>query len=595
MESVALLEPPVVAPLEETEAYQNLLARAHRKTGAIPADAVVKHVLSVTRDADWPVQREALEALLRRFSFGQKDRLKIASRPAGLFGLYTTRREGSSSRPYNTFLASVEPPRGSCDCPDFLRSSLGLCKHLLAVIEDALSRPRRTREESPPDRSPLAWHPVRALTGPGDWMEQIRWARHDGTGRELERFRRTSAGEWVLRETCADDPRGRLSLVRELAGVLGRHDDPALRALLAAEERRLDQGIRDAEAASGAAQSLRTLHLKLYPYQEEGVQRFLTRGRLLLADDMGLGKTAQAIAACHALWHSGRARRGLLIVPAALKPQWLREWQIFTDVPARVVDGNPADRRKAFESCTKGFLIANYEQLLRDLEVMHAWKPDLVVLDEAQRIKNWATKTAAYVKKLQPPYRLVLTGTPMENRLDELASIMDWVDDFALEPKWRLVPWHTVPVDGKKEIGGARNLDTLRCRLAGSMIRRLWKDVLGQLPARTDSRIPVEMTPEQTEEHDALTPSITRLIFIGKKRPLTQAEFLRLMSLLTTQRIISNGLAQLRFEEVWPEISGLSKPSDSALKGLSSPKLLELRELIAQLVGTQKRKVVVFS
>jgi hypothetical protein len=67
-----------------------------------------------------------------------------------------------------------------------------------------------------------------------------------------------------------------------------------------------------------------------------------------------------------------------------------------------------------------------------------------VVLDEAQRIKNWATKSAAYVKALTPTYRLVLTGTPMENRFDELASIMDFVDDLALEPKWRLVPLHQV-------------------------------------------------------------------------------------------------------------------------------------------------------
>src|SRR6266508_3567851 len=67
------------------------------------------------------------------------------------------------------------------------------------------------------------------------------------------------------------------------------------------------------------------------------VERFLSRGRLLLADDMGLGKTAQAIAACHALWHAGRVRRGLLVVPAALKPQWLREWRLFTDAPAAVI------------------------------------------------------------------------------------------------------------------------------------------------------------------------------------------------------------------------------------------------------------------
>jgi SNF2 family DNA or RNA helicase len=310
---------------------------------------------------------------------------------------------------------------------------------------------------------------------------------------------------------------------------------------------------------------------------------------------MGLGKTVQAIACGHALWHGGHVRRGLLVVPASLKPQWLREWQLFTDVPAAVVEGSPSERRQAFQSCRRGFLIANYEQLVRDLETMHAWNPDLVVLDEAQRLKNWATKTALYVKMLKPPYRLVLTGTPMENRIEELASIVEWVDDFALEPKWRLVPWHTKAVDGKGEIGGVRNLDTLRTRLGPCMVRRVRKEVLAQLPARTDTRIPVEMTPEQMMRHEGLAQPIAQLLAIGRKRPLTQAEFLKLMSLLTAQRIISNGLAQIDFEQVWPQIAPISRPTDAILRGLSSPKLLELRELLSQVVGEQDRKVVVFS
>src|SRR5206468_3672594 len=156
-------------------------------------------------------------------------------------------------------------------------------------------------------------------------------------------------------------------------------------------------------------------------------------------------------------------------------------------------------------------------------------------------------------------------------------------------------PWHTTPVDGKTEVGGARNLDTLRTRLAGCMVRRVRAEVLSQLPARTDTRVPVEMTTEQQEEHDALNMPIAQLLGRARRRPLTQAEFLRLMTLLTTQRIISNGLAQLRFEAIWPDLSRIERPTESTLRGLASPKLLELRELIGQLVLAQARKVVVFS
>jgi len=212
--------------------------------------------------------------------------------------------------------------------------------------------------------------------------------------------------------------------------------EPALHALLKEERARLARQIQTANTRRHLDHALRTLKLSLYRYQRDGVERFLARGRLLLADDMGLGKTAQAIAACHTLWHTGRVRRGLIIVPAALKPQWLREWQLFTDAPAALVEGTPGQRRASFEACRRGFLLANYEQLIRDLDIVREWRPDIVVLDEAQRIKNWATRTALTVKRLDPKYRLVLTGTPMENRLDELASIVEWVDDLALEPKW---------------------------------------------------------------------------------------------------------------------------------------------------------------
>lgn len=588
---------PWAIAITESETYQALLARAHRLTGGVPAERIVRHVLSVTHGGDWPLQRDALEAVLRRFASAHADEIQIVGRPRGrLSGLYATRRRASRARPYRTLLRRMEPLDGSCECADFLRNSLGLCKHLVAVLEHVVSKRRRgdAERESAPEPAPLSWDPVRPLTGPGDWLARIRWV--DGVpGGDLRRcLRRANGNGWTVAVPGA--PPQRLALVERLIGALrGGSGEPALHALLQEERARLARDIEAGSTRKRLHHALRTLKQPLYRYQHEGVERFFVRGRLLLADDMGLGKTAQAIAVCHALWHTGRIRRGLLVVPASLKPQWLREWRLFTDVPADVVEGTPAQRRTAFEACGRGFLLGNYEQLLRDIDVVRDWAPDIVVLDEAQRIKNWATKTALTVKRLNPPYRLVLTGTPLENRLDELASIVEWVDDLALEPKWRLSAWHTTPVDGKGEIGGARNLDTLRTRLATCMVRRVRQEVLSQLPARTDTRIPIEMTTEQMDEHDALNMPIAQILARAKRRLLTQPEFLRLMTLLTTQRIIANGLAQLRFEQIWPDLSRIERPTDSTLRGLASPKILELRELIGQIVLTQGRKVVVFS
>jgi len=595
----------------ESEAYRTLLHLAQRKTGRIPPELLARHVLAVCAEADWPVQRAALEALLRRIGFARRDGLRVAARPprGAVFGLYRTRPRRGAVRPYETMLRRLEPLEASCDCPDFPRSSLGLCKHALAVLDDLAAKPRRlarARRAEPAPPPLLAWDPIRPLLGTGDWLERVRLmpgaGRPGQEGAHLRRARRhfasprgrggsASRGGLPPRSTWQSRPARRLALVDDLLSLAsaGRASaDPALLALLHQERRRL-------EAAGGAgAGALRGLRRRLYPYQREAVTRFLASGHLLLADDMGLGKTIQAVAAAHVLYRAKRVQRGLLIVPASLKSQWQQEWEATSDVPLALVEGTPAQRTHTYRSTERGFLVANYEQVIRDLAAIVEWGPELVVLDEAQRIKNWATKTASFVKRLRPPYRLVLTGTPMENRLEELASIMDWVDDHALEPKWRLVPWHSVFADGSREVVGARHLDTLRARLAPSMLRRVRQEVLDQLPSRTDTLVPVELTEPQRDEHDALIPPIVKLMRCAQRRPLTQAEFLRLMGLLTTQRIIANGMAQYRFLEVWPGLERVP-PAEGLLDGLASPKLAELRALVVALALEQGRKVVVFS
>jgi SNF2 family DNA or RNA helicase len=185
----------------------------------------------------------------------------------------------------------------------------------------------------------------------------------------------------------------------------------------------------------------------------------------------------------------------------------------------------------------------------------------------------------------------------MENRFDELASIMDFVDDLALEPKWRLVPFHTVTQPGDKVdkvVAGARNLDVLRARLSSAMLRRTRSAVLTQLPERTDTRIPVEMTEVQRAAHDELRQPIAELSARAERRALGSGELVRLMQLLTTQRMICNGMTQLRFDVDWPRCEH-TQPSPALLDSLFSPKLSVLRGLIEQLVLEQGRKVVVFS
>ena len=599
--------------VEVREAREVLTDLLRNRLGKIPSELIAEHVLRIDESGEWPLRRAALEAVARRFAYAKRDELRVLARPQGreVVGEYRT-GSGRSKRPYHTRLLGLSPLEASCDCRDFPRASLGLCKHVLVVLDDLARKPRswaKLAQSSPVQRTPrLDWSPLRPLRGGGDWLERVRLhPPADGRGRRSaswlairRKFTRGAAGEWIPKLPGSGDSRKRAALLRAIhdftRGPSGARaaSDPALSARLADELEASERRVKLAAAQRKLGRELDGLARPLFPYQRTGVERFLSTGRMLLADDMGLGKTTQAAAAAQALFRVGLVRRGLLIVPAPLKSQWIHEWQALGDVPIEIVEGGPAERAAAYKRTRRGFLVANYEQVLRDLDEMQAWHPGLVVLDEAQRIKNWATRTAQLVKMLKAPYRLILTGTPMENRLEELASIMDWVDSHALEPKWRLLPWHTESDGDGRGVARARNLDTLRARLEPVLLRRRRTEVLEQLPPRTETTLAVTMTSAQREAHDSLLQPIARLMQASKRRPLTQSEFLRLMTLLATQRVIANGLAQLDFADVWPTLEG-KRPSERRLARLDSPKLLEFREIMRALCVEQGRTVVVFS
>jgi superfamily II DNA or RNA helicase len=642
----------VMSPLgtEQVDETRHVLTGLARGLfGELSPALIADHLAEVTRDADWAVRRAALQALARRYRFAARDELRVCDRPAGgaLLGSYGTSNQlrdekratkKGGRRPYVTALLGFSPLRVSCACADFVRSSLGLCKHGLVVLEtlqregklesepsllaraaavaarpstpdstakpgafnavsssprssDAVSSSSTSSSSSPVIEAVLGWRPQQPLQGSADRLTRLTYELRGRTSPLLE------LRDGVPPAEVLDHPQKRLAWIEALQSKLQTSSlfvEPAVETLLSEERERARGRARERARIDAALASLQQLSRTLYPYQREGVKRFFECGRLLLADDMGLGKTTQAIAACHGLSANGEIARGLVIAPNALKPQWRREWEATTTVRLQLVEGTAKQRMRTYRDTKSGFLLIGYEQLVRDLEGVQAFAPEMVVLDEAQRIKNWATKSAAYVKALSPDYRLVLTGTPMENRLDELASIMDFVDDIALEPKWRLTAYHGVTEEGSSGLRGAKNLDVLRERLSVSMLRRVRADVLAQLPARVDTRVPVELSEIQREAHDELRRPIAELAARGRRRALSPSEFMRLMQLLTKQRMICNGMLQLRFEEEWPRISTLP-PTPSLLEGLFAPKLSALRTLIEQIVVGQRRKAVVFS
>ena len=325
-----------------------------------------------------------------------------------------------------------------------------------------------------------------------------------------------------------------------------------------------------------SAGSLPGIKAKLYPYQVEGVAFLAANGRALLADDMGLGKTLQAISAASWLADHAQAKRILVVCPASLKQQWAREIEKFTHHHTQIIQGSPAARGVQYRQ-GDGFYILNYELVLRDLSVINQTLcPDLIILDEAQRIKNWQTKIATAVKRIESRFAFVLSGTPLENRLEDLYSLMQVVDPNVLGPLWRYhADFHIKDERGK--VLGYRNLSTLRERLQPVMLRRDRRLVSDQLPARIEQRLDLPLTNAQQELHDAALQTAGSLASKAKYRPLTPSESNRMLAALQQARMACNA-------------AGLV---DKETQG--SPKLDELENIVQELCVQSGLKMVVFS
>ena len=132
-----------------SEAFAELRAHVGRKTTTIPMESLVRPVLDCVPAAEWPTRLAAMDALIRRLDFAHRDELRIDSRPEGqrMLGTYIARRNGTSSaRPYRTAILGVDPIEAGCDCPDFVKNSLGVCKHVLTVLEEIHEKPKRLQQ-----------------------------------------------------------------------------------------------------------------------------------------------------------------------------------------------------------------------------------------------------------------------------------------------------------------------------------------------------------------------------------------------------------------------------------------------------------------
>ncbi len=263
----------------------------------------------------------------------------------------------------------------------------------------------------------------------------------------------------------------------------------------------------------------------------------------------------------------------LVICPASLKSQWRSEIHRFCDRDVQLISGPAAERTGQYAN-ESFFTICNYEQVLRDLLAIERTSWDLIILDEGQRIKNWEAKTSRVVKSLRSKFALVLTGTPLENRLDDLFSIVQFVDDRRLGPGFRFFNRHRI-VDEKGKVLGYKNLGELRETLKPVLLRRTRDSVRLELPPRTTEILRFPPTEEQLTAHHSHMQIVAT---ITRKKFISEMDLLRLQKALLMCRMLANSTYLV----------------DKQKPGYST-KLDELEELIEQLFQEQGRKLVLFS
>ncbi|MBN4050396.1 DEAD/DEAH box helicase [Desulfobulbus sp. AH-315-M07] len=504
-------------------------------------------------------------ALSDRAARARQEKMNLRSiDPEQLWTDYTI-TSATSGKTHRLALRGWERGESYCSCPDFRKNTLGTCKHLL----HALGKLRR-RWPAAARSQPYVRKGVSIALRYGEDVTLVVRApeRFDPAARRLLK---------PLLDRPVDDVPDLVRRVRRLAArghdvvIYPDAEEHIDRVLFAEHMAREVAAIRK----SPGRHPLRTelLRTQLLPFQLDGIAFAVGAGRAVLADDMGLGKTIQGIGVAELLARDARIGRVLIVCPTSLKSQWRSEIQRFSYRSCQLVLGRADERFEQYDSGAF-FTVCNYEQVLRDVLAIEQVRWDLIILDEAQRIKNWEAKTSRLIKALRSRYALALTGTPLENRLEELYSVVSFIDDRRLGPAFRFLHRHRV-VDERGRVQGYKNLAELREKLAPVLLRRTRGQVLRQLPERTDDIVRITPTDEQLELHDSHMRIVGRIV---KKAYLTEMDLLRLRKALLMCRMAADSTFLV----------------DKQGPGYSS-KLEELARLIERLAAERGRKVVLFS
>ena len=472
-----------------------------------------------------------------------------------------------------------------CSCMDFKTSQLGTCKHLEAV-KLWVGKKRKKIHGEPPAYSSVY------IDYKGQRSVKIRFGE---TCNDI--LRRLAKDYFDEHGVLREDAYGKFDIFLQAAKAIDenfRCYGDALDFIIAKREKSRRLQLVESKYSDDTLDAMLTV--RLYPYQKEGIRFAVKAGKAIIADEMGLGKTIQAIAAAEIYLREGMADSVLVVCPTSLKYQWKKEIEKFTGgdkteivdehggqtmtVPKVIVIEGASFKRKRLYTSSAPYKIVSYNTACNDIREMGRLSAGVLIMDEIQRLKNWDTQISRAARKIDSDYAVLLSGTPLENKLEELYANMELVDQFCLGPYYKFKEEHILLDQETGKVIGYKNLNAIGEQIREQLLRRTKKGVRLQLPKRSDQYLLVPMTSAQADYHAECKWELTKILNKYKKfHYMSEQDRRRLMLLLSQMRMVADSTFIL----------------EQNLKTRQDVKIAEVMNLLDNVFANGDEKVVIFS
>ncbi len=426
---------------------------------------------------------------------------------------------------YQLTFRDIERKHGYCNCPDYSTNKLGTCKHLIFAFNWLQQQP-----EIIPGQLPsypfveVFLNPFRNNKISYFFPEKLR-------GPIAELFYRYFGNKNFIEDDEVENFPGFLNNTHKFKQILVRPEvlEKVKKIVDEAAIRRLEKTMK---------LNFEKLKLPLMPFQQEGAAFATFKSGVIMADDLELGKITQAVATALMKKQVFGFSKTLIICQAAMKYQWKREVEKLSGSSPVLPEGTQQERKQLYQTEDQYFIIVNYESVIQDINALVNLKPDFLILDEAQRIKNWSSAISSTIRNIPRQHTLALSGSPFQSKLIELYALMMLVNKDLLSPLWEFSYKYCYFDDhNKNNIVGYHNLDELMKQLEPVMLRREKYQVIKQLPQISAIDVPVDMHPYQLRLNLKYAVELMNLI---NKKTLTPFEHQQAIQLIRKLRMVAD-------------------------------------------------------